>query len=394
MEYIKELTILYLKKKIILIDYYTKIDQLFLENKIDIETLAEIKNYFLKINKIELLDDYLIRYVIYNNLNYSEIKKILSDLEITFTRNLFIKLVSNGIVTDEDNCLLSENEKKYYNILKTDLDPNVINELIKYSKYYRNVSSETNNYTDYFIHIINTIPVLDEYEELMLFKSYKNGNLKAYERILVSNIRLVIAVALKKYSDIKDKYELDDIIENGIIGLINAINSYDYESGNKFSTFAVIAISNKIKRELCYDRTIAIPADIDFSKEINRPKELIDKLNNVNDIVSLNSSLDAADEDSEDKLIDTISYEEELSVEDEAILNMMIADVDNEIFNSSMLNKVEKELLLFYYFNNYSQKEIANLMLCTHQAISQKKNSIEKKLKKSQDFQKLHEYIK
>jgi RNA polymerase primary sigma factor len=91
---------------------------------------------------------------------------------------------------------------------------------------------------------IRHTPVLSRNEEVALFKAYReNGDLKAKNKIIESNQKFVVSVA-KKFND---NTNLLDLINEGNIGLMIAIDKYDINSGFKFITYAVWYIQREIK---------------------------------------------------------------------------------------------------------------------------------------------------
>lgn len=71
-----------------------------------------------------------------------------------------------------------------------------------------------------------------------------NGDAKARDELIVHNLRLVAYIVKKNYPDSKEQ---DDLISIGTIGLIRAVETFDYLKGNQFSTYASKCIDNQIK---------------------------------------------------------------------------------------------------------------------------------------------------
>jgi len=104
---------------------------------------------------------------------------------------------------------------------------------------------------------LRTIPQVTEKEMTDLFPKIKKGDGKAKKRMIEGNLRLVISIA-KRYSC----YGLDflDLIEEGNVGLIKAIDKYDHKMGYNFSTYAFWWIRQYIQRAiLSQTKTIHIP---------------------------------------------------------------------------------------------------------------------------------------
>lgn len=83
---------------------------------------------------------------------------------------------------------------------------------------------------------------LKEAEEKEYFEKFKNGDKEAKDKLINHNLRLVAHI-VKKYAGTS---EADDLISVGTIGLIKAINSFEYGKGTQLSTYAARCIENEI----------------------------------------------------------------------------------------------------------------------------------------------------
>jgi RNA polymerase primary sigma factor len=102
-----------------------------------------------------------------------------------------------------------------------------------------------------------TIPLLTRDEEIQLAKRVDMGDKRAKDRLIQSNLRLVISIARNYYA--KDMDFLD-LIQEGNTGLIRAVEKYDYRKGFKFSTYATWWIRQAITRGIAnQDRNIRVP---------------------------------------------------------------------------------------------------------------------------------------
>ncbi len=111
-----------------------------------------------------------------------------------------------------------------------------------------------------FLNEIRRYPLLNKAEEIELAKRIESGDLEAKERMINSNLRLVVSIA-KKYQG--QELSLLDLIQEGIFGLIRAAEKFDYRKGFKFSTYATFWIRQAIQRGLANKaRTIRIPVHI------------------------------------------------------------------------------------------------------------------------------------
>lgn len=121
---------------------------------------------------------------------------------------------------------------------------------------------------------LSAIPLLTNEEEINLIRSYKEGNFESKRKLIEANLRLVVSVA-KKY--IKSGVPLMDLIQDGNMGLIHALEKYDLRHQNKFSTYAVWQIRHYIRRAIANkSRLIRIPVNLIEKK--NRLEQIADSI--------------------------------------------------------------------------------------------------------------------
>ena len=111
-----------------------------------------------------------------------------------------------------------------------------------------------------FLRDLRRYPLLTRDQEIELARRIERGDLEAKERLVNSNLRLVIANARKFQGQ---ELPLLDLIQEGILGLIRAAEKFDWRKGYKFSTYATFWIREAIQRALANrGRTIRIPVHL------------------------------------------------------------------------------------------------------------------------------------
>jgi RNA polymerase primary sigma factor len=140
------------------------------------------------------------------------------------------------------------------------------------------VAAMTTDSLQLFLNEAGRYPLLTAAEEVELAKRIERGDKAAKDRMVNSNLRLVVSIA-KKYQG--HGLTLLDLIQEGIIGLIRAVEKFDWRRGYKFSTYATWWIRQAVQRGVANkSRTIRIPVHIvEREQKIARAeRELVLKL--------------------------------------------------------------------------------------------------------------------
>lgn len=240
------------------------------------------------------------------------------------------------------------------------------------------------NYLESYLEYINQFPILSKEEINNLFKNHD------YDTIFNHNLRLVPFIA-KKFIKNSGSLSFMDLIQEGNIGLIEAIKKFDYTLNNAFSTYAAFWIKQKIGLLIATNsRTINLSYDMHFEnikykKTLNKltinlgrnptnielANELNISLNKLQTIINSDKTIYSLD--------DPLKYFDDIANYDDnedKILNSIVA---RDIIKYAKLSKKDFEILQDYYYYEISPKNICIKYNCTRQNIeSSIKNSLKK----------------
>ncbi len=174
-------------------------------------------------------------------VNLSAFTQVLAELELEDQEvsALFEQLEEHGIELTDDCSLPHVDETHFSN---------------------ETVAAMTTDSLQLFLNEAGRYPLLTAAEEVELAKLIERGDRRAKDRMINSNLRLVVSIA-KKYQG--HGLSLLDLIQEGIIGLIRAVEKFDWRRGYKFSTYATWWIRQAVQRGVANkSRTIRIPVHI------------------------------------------------------------------------------------------------------------------------------------
>ncbi|MGZ8783164.1 MAG: sigma-70 family RNA polymerase sigma factor [Gaiellaceae bacterium] len=140
------------------------------------------------------------------------------------------------------------------------------------------LAAATTDSLQLFLNEAGRYPLLTAAEEVELAKKVERGDVEAKNRMINSNLRLVVSIA-KRYQG--HGLSLLDLIQEGVIGLIRAVEKFDWRRGFKFSTYATWWIRQAVQRGVANkSRTIRIPVHIaDREQKMGKAeRELLAKL--------------------------------------------------------------------------------------------------------------------
>jgi len=180
-------------------------------------------------------------------ITYETLAESLKGLEVDSDTldDLYTKLVSNGI-----EVIASEDEREGGNIKKSDEV-----EILSDEDITKDIN--INDPVRMYLKEIGKISLLSSEEEMDLSIRVANGDEEAAAMLAESNLRLVVSIA-KRY--VGRGLLFLDLIQEGNIGLMKAVEKFDYDKGYKFSTYATWWIRQAITRALADQaRTIRVP---------------------------------------------------------------------------------------------------------------------------------------
>jgi RNA polymerase primary sigma factor len=184
-----------------------------------------------------------------------------------------------------------------------------------------------------YLRSIGRVPLLNAEEEVSLAKRIERGDVAAKQHMVEANLRLVVSIA-KGY--VGRGLTLLDLIQEGSLGLIRAVEKFDYRRGYKFSTYATWWIRQAVTRSLAdKGRTIRIPVHMveRLNKLIHAERRMIQQLGREPSAAELAAELDCTVREVRDIMRITqqpISLEKPVGEEDDSALADFVEDVSAE----------------------------------------------------------------
>ncbi len=335
----------------------------------------------------------------FNEFNYYP----SNDLCIAILNNNKVKSILSDIVVEKRKLLETNTLEE---IFFDDIEVAFIENYCMLNNISINQNDDLTDYIDdslasYFSSI--KLPLLTKEEEIILLTRIKQGDKRAKDIMIERNIRLVIKMA-RKYSG--QGLELLDLIQEGNIGLMIAVDRFDLEKDCKFSTYATWWIKQVMTRAIDdKGRTIRLPVYISewntkirnakkgLQKELNRiptDEEVATKLNISTDkldelsivsqsMLSLNQNIS---EEDDGQLSDYIEDDSIVSPEIEAIENVAKEELEKVI---STLKPREQQIIRLRFGFDYSEvkslQEIGDILGISGERVRQLESRSLKELK-------------
>jgi RNA polymerase primary sigma factor len=184
-----------------------------------------------------------------------------------------------------------------------------------------------------YLRTIGRVPLLNAEEEVSLAKRIERGDIAAKQHMVEANLRLVVSIA-KGY--VGRGLTLLDLIQEGSLGLIRAVEKFDYRRGYKFSTYATWWIRQAVTRSLAdKGRTIRIPVHMveRLNKLIHTERRLIQQLGREPTADELAGELECSVREVRDVMRiaqQPVSLEKPVGEEDDSSLADFVEDVSAE----------------------------------------------------------------
>lgn len=268
-----------------------------------------------------------------------------------------------------------------------------------------------------YLREINRIPLLTRQEEVDLARRAREGNEEAKDKLIKANLRFVVNVA-KKYQN--QGLTLSDLISEGNLGLITAVDKFDVDKGYHFISYAVWWIKQSILKAICEkSRMIRLPLNRanellqieKVKREIGSNKEggadieeIADFLNmdksRINDLINASKEFVSLETPlSSDKDANTISdlMEDTKGADpEEVLLNKTLQDSIEGVL--STLTEKESNVIRYRFGLNgerpHSLKEIGDKYNLTKERIRQIEKKAINRLRHPSRSQKLKSYVR
>jgi RNA polymerase primary sigma factor len=269
---------------------------------------------------------------------------------------------------------------------------------------------------DVYLHEINKTPLLTREEEQSLAREIRTGSQKALDNLVQANLRFVVSIA-KQYAN--QGLSLEDLINEGNLGLIKAAHRFDEKRGYKFISYAVWWIRQAMLQALAeHSRIVRLPLNRagtlyrigkmsrKLDQELGRlptPQEIADKLNlsveeveETMKIANTHVSLDdpySSDKD-DNALVDYLTDEHQILPDEGTYTNALSEDMERAL---DTLTEREKLILTMYFGLNGKEpltlEEIGKQMKLTRERIRQVKEKAIQRLRHSTRAKFLKGYV-
>jgi len=343
-----------------------------------------------------------------NKISYSDIDNaiptdVADEIDSDYIEKIYEALEAEGIEIIEEEEEVDEEKDA---LDEVEYENEEVEELFSDTelKMYDNIS--LGDPIKIYLKEISKVELLSPSRERMLARRAQKGDQKARDELIKANLRLVISIA-KRYTG--RGLTFLDLIQEGNIGLIKAVDKFDWRKGFKFSTYATWWIRQAITRAIADQaRTIRIPVHLvetinrmnkvireylqengdypstkELAKILDKPEDKINEiLMNTKDVLSLNSPISSGSGDDEESETGDFISTEDTTPEEEA-QKMIMKERLEEVLDT--LNSKEALVLKMRYgFIDGKQKtleEVGQFFNVTRERIRQIETKALRKLR-------------
>ena len=263
---------------------------------------------------------------------------------------------------------------------------------------------------------IGNYPLLTPEEEVELITAAQNGDDKAREKVINSNLRLVVSIAKKYHNNVGLSFL--DLIQEGNMGLTTCIDKFDVSQGYRFSTYATWWIRQAISKAIInQSNTIRMPAHLyDLSSKINKAsqkllndlgreptddeiaQELGIKVEKIKDILNISKSpmsLDYTVGEDDDTSVGELIADDRIESPETIVINKEKHNAIMKVLNT--LNEREREVISLRFGiedgQNKSLEEVGEICGVTKERIRQIEIKALRKLRQPFRQSILQEYL-
>jgi RNA polymerase primary sigma factor len=283
-------------------------------------------------------------------------------------------------------------------------------------KISQQVTSRDSPAFDKYLQEIGRKDLISPEEEIELARRIKNGDKQALDKLVTSNLRFVVSVA-KQYQN--QGLNLQDLVNEGNLGLIKAAMRFDETRGFKFISYAVWWIRQSILHALAVQgRLVRLPlnkigainkihvATAKLEQQLNREpteeeiaevieftsKDIKENLRNSTRHVSMDAPINKEDDDS--SLYDVIGMNDSIPPDNQLMQESLRKEINSTL---KVLSKREAQVLKMFYGledkHPMTLEEIAEEFGLTRERVRQIRESSIRRLKQSNKYKKLKSYL-
>ena len=315
---------------------------------------------------------------------------------------------------DIEKMELSDFEDSHDEFVESEIDDSEVDKLLQTDLLKMAESMDVDEPIKMYLREIGQIPLLSYEEEIDYAQRVLNGEEEAKQKLIESNLRLVVSIA-KKHTN--RGLKMLDLIQEGNMGLMKAVEKFEYEKGFKFSTYATWWIRQAITRAIAdQGRTIRIPVHMietinkikkesriilqetgkeptaeELAKKLELPVEKVKSILEMNqDPISLETPV-GSEEDSE---LGDFVEDDKFANPYDAITRVLLKEQLDEVLKT--LNDREEMVLRYRYgLDDGSQKtleEVGKIFNVTRERIRQIEVKALRKLRHPSRRKKLEDY--